>query len=68
MNPYRWQYLCEQVQSHGSPDAGEEAVAEGESLSEDDRAALWLYAWARRQVDRQEHLRSIRPGLFRAAR
>ena len=46
MTTLTWQELCESVPT-SMPDA-DDYLAEVATLSEDERAALWLYAWCRR--------------------
>lgn len=50
--PDEWRDLREQIPPRASLDEVDEALAQNPSLSEDDRAALWLYAWSRSQRDR----------------
>ncbi len=52
MHADEWRDLREQIPPRASLDEVDEALAQNHSLSEDDRAALWLYAWSRSQRDR----------------
>lgn len=52
MHADEWRDLREQIPPRASLDEVDEALAQNHSLSEDDRAALWLYAWSRNQRDR----------------
>jgi hypothetical protein len=52
MRADEWRNLREQIPPRASLDEVDEALAQNHSLSEDDRAALWLYAWCRGQRDR----------------
>jgi hypothetical protein len=44
-----WRSLCDQIPSEATPHELDEALSKAEAnpLSEDDRAALWLYVWSR---------------------
>jgi hypothetical protein len=52
MHADRWRDLREQIPRRASLDEVDKALVQNHSLSEDDRAALWLYAWSRSQHDR----------------
>jgi hypothetical protein len=52
MHADEWRDLREQIPQRASLDEIDQALAQNPSLSEDDRAALWLYAWSRSQRDR----------------
>ena len=57
-----WQELCAQMPPDASPHELDDAVAQFAMLDQDERAALWLFAWSRRARDhRAGRRRNIRP-------
>jgi hypothetical protein len=49
MNSEMWRTLCDEIPAEATPHELDAALvhAEAGALSEDDRAALWLYVWSR---------------------
>jgi hypothetical protein len=66
MNSDMWRSLCDDIPSEATPHEVDEALTEAKdnALSEDERAALWLYVWSR---DGHAGRASTRPRLDSAA-
>jgi hypothetical protein len=58
-----WKDLCEQLPRYGSLSELDDALAQFAILDQDERAALWLFAWSRRERDhRGGRGQIVRPG------
>lgn len=49
MNSDMWRSLCDEIPSEATPQELDAALSQAEAgtLTEDERAALWLYVWSR---------------------